>query len=295
MYCQNCKNELPDGAAFCPKCGTKVETNGEDETHAPNQLPKPNPKKPITKKWWFWGIIVVVVIIAISSIGGGGQSNPTQTDSDATVVESTSSISSGEEQSNPAQIDSDPEVVESTENETNENKDISNKNETEQTGEMSAADIYVWMSENDPSFEYSIPEKAVSFMESNPQFFPGSDENTGAMSDYVDYEADYPHVAKSPAKYADKFMSIYGDIVDCSEIETAYGTVTYLQINDYSGYAYCMYYLGTLEDAFEGYSACVNVLPFGTVTFENMGGAYTEAVIGAACYVDVETYDDYEY
>lgn len=158
---------------------------------------------------------------------------------------------------------------------------------------MSAADIYVWLAAND-ELGYNVPEKAVSFIENNPQFFPGSDKNTGAMSDYVDYEADYPHVAKSPTKYADKLMSLYGDIVDCEEIETDYGTVTYLHIDDYSGYSYCMYYLGVLEDAFEGYSAWANVLPFGTITFENVGGYYTEAVISAACYIDVENYEDYD-
>lgn len=28
MFCKNCSNQLPDNAAFCSKCGTKV-TKGE--------------------------------------------------------------------------------------------------------------------------------------------------------------------------------------------------------------------------------------------------------------------------
>lgn len=278
MYCHECGNVVTEGAAFCPKCGTKIETEGVNPktqnvstqasdtnvsgaTNTPNQTPTTKPKKPITKKWWFWGIIVIVVIvtiIVIASFGGGGEDTGTSADE-------------------TSQMNNNDEVVKAGENEP-----------------MSAVDVYVWLAAND-ELGYSVPEKAVSFIESNPQFFPGSDKNTGAMSDHVDYEADYPHVAKSPGKYADKLMSVDGDIVDCEEIETDYGTVTYLQINDYSGYNYCMYYLGVLEDAFEGYPAWAKVLPFGTITFENVGGYYTKAVIGAACYVEVGTYDDYDY
>ena len=154
--------------------------------------------------------------------------------------------------------------------------------------QSSAADAYLWIAEND-EMDYTIPDKSLAFIRSNPGFFPGSDQNTGAMSDFVDYDVDYPHVAKNPEKYADKLMSISGDIVDCKEAETDYGTVTYLHLSDYDGYSYCLYYLGTLEDAFEGYSAFCYALPFSTVTFENVGGAYTQAVVGAACYVSVDT------
>ena len=157
---------------------------------------------------------------------------------------------------------------------------------------MSAAEVYAWIAEND-ELDYTVPETAMEFIDSNSQFFPGSDKNTGAMSDFVDYDADYPHIAKNPAKYADKLMSIGGDIVDCKENETEQGVITYLQIQDYSGYSYCLYYLGSIEDAFEGYSAWGYALPFGTVTFDNVGGYYTQAVIGAACYIEVENYDEY--
>ena len=55
---------------------------------------------------------------------------------------------------------------------------------------------------------------------------------------------------------------------------------------DYSDRNYIMLYLGTLDNIFEGTEVYSYVLPFDVVKFENMGGEYTEAIIGAACYVD---------
>ena len=80
-------------------------------------------------------------------------------------------------------------------------------------------------------------------------------------------------------------MYVNGTVVDCSEIENDYGIITFLQVTDYSGYDYCLYYIGELENVFENEEVYAYALPFGMVTFENIGAAYTEAVIGAATYV----------
>lgn len=270
MFCQKCGNEIAEGAAFCPKCGTKIEaaegaesnpvsgTNTIGSMNGTAQMPVEKSKKPMVGKWWFWAIIVIAiaaVIFAISSAGGDGGED--------------AGAATGEDKNSQDTVKAD----------------------ADKTEEKSAAEIYAWLAEND-EFDYTVPDKAVSFMASNPQFFPGNENNTGAMSDFVDYEADYPHVAKSPAKYADKLMHFSGDITDCEEMDTEHGIITYLQVMDYSGYSYCVYYLGELENAFEGSEVWGYALPFGTVTFENMGGYYTEAVMGAACYVYVWDYDE---
>lgn len=32
MICKKCKNEIPDGSVFCPKCGKKISTqNNKDD------------------------------------------------------------------------------------------------------------------------------------------------------------------------------------------------------------------------------------------------------------------------
>ena len=212
------------------------------------------------------GTILLAMTMALTATACGGNAATSSTSTQAPAAsQSTGSTSAG---SGSAESSADGET----------------------SGPMSASEVYAWIAEND-ELDYTVPEAAMEFIDSNPQFFPGSDKNTGAMSDFVDYDADYPHIAKNPAKYADKLMSIGGNIVDCKENETEQGTITYLQIQDYSGYSYCLYYLGSLEDAFEGYSAWGYALPFGTVTFDNVGGYYTQAVVGAACYIEVENYE----
>lgn len=300
MYCGNCGNEMVEGTAFCPKCGAKVEMNGEansqskntfaqasstnasGEMNTTNQTCMSKAKKSITKKWWFWGIIVIIVVIAISALGGSSE----ETDSSSLGTnDSEVEIDSSMSETNDGGAEIDGSMSETNDSGTEENETVS------------AADIYVWLAEYDglaERFDYSVPENSMTFIENNPEFFPGSDENRGAISDKVDFEADYAHIAKSPNKYTDKLLSIYGYIIDCEEVETDYGVITYLQIMDYEGYSYCMYYLGELEDAFDDSQVYAYMLPFGTVKFENMNASYTEAIMGAACYVEVCS-SEYQY
>ena len=311
MYCSNCGNEMPEGTVFCPKCGTKVGTNGEANSQGENTFVQPSvtnasgamnmtnqtcvskSKKPIIKKWWFWGIIVIIAIIVISTLGGSSE----ETDSSSLEIND----SSKETDSSSLEINDSSKEIDGSVPETNDSDDAeletnaSDDAELVENETMSAADIYVWLAEAEKDIlDYSVSENSITFIENNPEFFPGSDENRGAISDKVDWEADYAHVAKSPNKYTDKLLSIYGCIVDCQEIETDYGIITYLQISDYDGHSYCMNYLGELEDAFEECQVYVYMLPFGTVTFENTGATYTEAIMGAACYVEVCS-SEYEY
>ena len=289
MFCEKCGNEIVGEAAFCPKCGAKLEIGESAEAKEQNapgseaassikeaglsdvsgQATGTN-KKPIFKKWWFWCIVIALLTIAIASFSSDDEK------ADDTSTESSEVSAEGDEA-------------------------VADENE-DKVKEASAADIYLWLAETD-SFEYSIPEKSLSFIKEHPEFFPGSDENDGAMSDHADWEADYAHVAKSPDKYCDKLIGgLQYYVIDCEEKETEYGTITYLQLEAGGGDNYCVYYLGALDDVFEGDGVSGYILPFGIVTFENLGGAYTEAVIGAACYITNldgsypdEFYEDYDY
>ena len=155
-------------------------------------------------------------------------------------------------------------------------KDNSNKTITK-------GDIYEAIAE---AMEFDISDDAIAFINNNPQFFPCSISNIVAASAYVDFNLDYVHVAKNPFKYSDRFMCIPGEVIDCQEIEENGNALTYLQIEDNFGYNYCVYYLGELPDVFEGSHVTAEFLPFNVITFENMGGYYTEAIVGAAFYVE---------
>ncbi len=49
MFCQNCGNELPEGAAFCPECGAKVAESGTIAPE-PKTVAEAAPLMPETEK-----------------------------------------------------------------------------------------------------------------------------------------------------------------------------------------------------------------------------------------------------
>ena len=170
--CEECKAEVPADAKVCPACGCPVNVINETvyDDNSKN-------KKSIIKKWWFWCLLIFVLFF-IFAISGDDEASET-----ADSVENN--------------IESDSEVEETT---------LTSEIESQ----ITAVDFYKWIDENDTSMEYSVPEKAIAFMKEHPEFFPGNENNTGAMSDYVDYEVTYQHITKSPSKYNDKLISING-------------------------------------------------------------------------------------
>lgn len=158
---------------------------------------------------------------------------------------------------------------------------------TEETQLSTALTLYQLLGEDsgDNSMAYTVPDDAAQFIIDHPDFFPGSADNSGAMSDHVNYDVYYKHLAKGISKYTGEMVSIYGDAIDVEEFSVGEDTVTFLQIDTGDG-NYVMYYLGALEDVFEGTYVAAYLLPFSKVTFENMSNAYTEAIIGAAAYVE---------
>ncbi len=172
----------------------------------------------------------------------------------------------------------------------NTNDNISNETAVKtETENMSVADKYSMIGEkDDPSFV--VPEKSIEFMNAHEEFFPGNEDNDGAMSDYVNWEIGYPHLAKSISKYTDQLFVVSGYVIDVSEAED--GSLTYLHVVDYDGYSYTLYYLGALEEVFVDTEVYIYALPFAMVKFENMSAEYTEAVVGATCYVDAYLYEE---
>ena len=243
---------------FCKKCGKQIEEKwtvcpecGEPVKEGNLATVNDNGnskkvKKPIYKKWWFW--VVVVILGSTLLFGGEDDSETNDTNSDI--------------------------KTESTE--TADDK-------TESTEKSDAVEKYKWIAENaDPQFV--IPDKSVKFIKEHSNFFPGNENIKGAISDFVDDQITYAHLTKNMSKYGDKLISVNGDVIDIEESED--GEITILHVLDYEGNSYMLYYLGTLDNVFEDTYISAYALPVAIITFENMGGSYTEAVVGAACYVE---------
>lgn len=213
-------------------------------------------KTRIFKKWWFWAIAVIVVFFVFTN---GGDDSVTDTNV-----------------SDPA-----PTTVTGNEKTTNSQKN----NETGST----VADKYKWISENAVS-AFNIQEKSYAFMNEHNEYFPGNESNKGAISDFVDYEITYVHLSKNITKYGDKLIEVSGDVIDIEESDD--GSITYVHICDYDGKSYILYYLGSLDNVFEGTYIWGYALPLDLITFENMSNTYTEAMVCAACYVHDPESDD---
>lgn len=63
MYCQKCGNELRDGAAFCPHCGTPVGGPGPEEVEYEDEYEYEEPAKAV-KKGLSTGVIIAIIAAA---------------------------------------------------------------------------------------------------------------------------------------------------------------------------------------------------------------------------------------
>lgn len=249
MFCKKCGKQMEENWSVCPECGEPVkESNMINVNDNENKKKK---KKPIYKKWWFW--VVIIVLGSMLMFGGEDDSETNDTNSDI----KTESAETADDK------------AEST--------------ETTNTEKSVAVEKYKWIAQNaDP--EFTISEKSINFIKEHSNFFPGNESIQGAISDFVDEEITYAHLTKNMSKYGDKLISIYGEVTDITETED--GEITTVYVMDYDGNVYVLYYLGTLDNVFEGTYIFAYALPVAIITYENMGGFYTEAVVGAACYVE---------
>ncbi|MGN1144320.1 MAG: zinc ribbon domain-containing protein [Anaerovoracaceae bacterium] len=257
--CEECGAELEEGAAVCPVCGCPVRGEGQvNQGEKASQPEKPAEKKNGKAKYIIIGVIALVLIFAGIAIFGGGEDKPDPNGDSGT-----------------AQVSEDAEA---------EGNDAENAGAQEEDTQLTAAELYQLIGENatDP---FTISETAAAFIDAHPDFFPGNAKNQGAISDFMDVELDYQHVAKAPSKYQDTLMWISGDVIDIEEAEIEGNTITAFHVYDYDGKSYMVYHLGELENVFEDSWVWAYVLPFGMTSFENLSGGYTEAIICASCYV----------
>lgn len=137
------------------------------------------------------------------------------------------------------------------------------------------------------STEYTLTEKAETFLEEHDDFFPASPELV-IPDEMIDAELDFRHINKNPSRYGDKLMRISDAyVIQVQEQEMEEGHyLTWLNLIDGEEQQYSVQYNGELDDVFEDDTVEVTVLPLGTSSFENTDGGDTLVVVLVGCRVD---------
>lgn len=146
-----------------------------------------------------------------------------------------------------------------------------------------ALDLYVALEENE-AVPYTLTDKAIDFISEHDDLFPSSDD-LDLPEELIDSELDSKHVNKSPSKYGDRMMVLpLTQVVQIEEEEIEEGSYfTFLNLIDWTGQQYSVFYYGELEDIFEDDSVLVTGLPLGTSSFENgLGGQIPVIVIAGS-------------
>ena len=158
---------------------------------------------------------------------------------------------------------------------------------SENTGaSYTALDLYTYI-QDQCSTEYTLTEKAETFLKEHDDFFPASPELT-IPDEMIDAELDFRHINKNPSRYGDKLMRISDAyVIQVQEQEMEEGHyLTWLNLIDGEEQQYSVYYNGELDDVFEDDTVEVTGLPLGTSSFENTKGGETLVVVLAGCKVN---------
>ena len=123
---------------------------------------------------------------------------------------------------------------------------------SENTGaSYTALDLYTYL-QDQCTTEYTLTEKAETFLEEHDDFFPASPE-LAIPDEMTDAELDFRHINKNPSRYGDKLMRIseaYVIQVQEQEMEEVH-YLTWLNLIDGEEQQYSVYYNGELDDVFE--------------------------------------------
>ncbi|ROR28498.1 hypothetical protein EDD66_10480 [Mobilisporobacter senegalensis] len=227
--------------------------------------------------------IVVIILVTIT----GCTSDNKEPLSESSTVQTENQDKNSEIES--VESSADDTILESeVSNEDNgKTNSISNEVNSESSGEITPYDIYSVTQENEV-VPYTLNEKATVFLKEHPNYFPT--KNITDLVNYVDYELEYKHIAKSPQKYGDKLMEI--SLAQVVEIyEEMLDTITFTTINivDENGQQYYVLYIGSAEDVFEGDYILTEGLPLGISSFENTDGGNTVVAVVAGSYIEKYT------
>lgn len=159
--------------------------------------------------------------------------------------------------------------------------EVSEEKAIEENNNTSFSDEYIYIGGEQ---EFLVTEKAIKFLDEHSNIFPSND--LSLFSEYVDSNITFQMLNKNISKYGDKLIEIpYSYVVDIEESPD--GTLSYIHVVDENMNNYVIYYFGSLDNIFDESEVQIYGLPLDIITFENMSGAYTEAVVLAGVKIDI--------
>ena len=153
--------------------------------------------------------------------------------------------------------------------------------------DLTTAQIYSLISDYADDMPFTISDKANIFLDEHSDLFPAVSKE--AVIPFVDSTIEYRMVEKNPDNFGDKVFTLdsaYVTQITESSDEDSSLSLTELQVADYDGNSFYIFYLGNLEDIYADDIVSVYGLPIGMTSFSNQGGGTTSAVVLAGCYIE---------
>ncbi len=131
---------------------------------------------------------------------------------------------------------------------------------------------------------YLLNEKATSFLKDYPDAFPTDDFEK--IDSLINYELEYKHISKNPAKHGSEMMALALQVVEIGEEEIDEITFSVINGIDENGQQYYIIYMNEIPDVFAGDVIAAAGLPLGTSSFLNTDGGQTLVVVLAGSYIE---------
>ncbi len=135
-------------------------------------------------------------------------------------------------------------------------------------------------------FPFELTEKAKTMLSENGSIF--TENNKDNVEQFTDYSLEYKTLNKNIDKHGDKLVYLHqAFVISIEETELDDNTtLTELEIADENGNNFYCISLSKYENIFEEDTVNVYALPISKISYENISGGTTLAILTAGCYIE---------
>lgn len=140
-------------------------------------------------------------------------------------------------------------------------------------------------SDDKSNLVFNMTDKATDYIKNNDKIFPTS--NFEEIKNKVDTNIEFRHLIKNINNYGDKLIKYdKGTVASIYEVNLYGYDITTLQVNNFDGTFYFIYYFGKLNDIYENDNVVVYGLPIACTSFTNVSNTTTQAIVMLGSYVE---------